>query len=348
MKIEQDVMRVTSSVNHDYIKDFYHSLLNSGEFPKMERMVSEMARKNRSHELILDLLTIYSPKRYYVYNLVREGEVVYVGCSEKPVTRLAAHRKDKEFDDVRIAECADKATMLLFEGSEIYNLKPEYNKVCKIVDNDDINGVKEYLSLPDHLESRVIIGSEEIIALNKFKVNTNLMVMTEMKRKSDKKKKRAFAKSTFVRVKWNKRAFTGWSGHEDIRKSPSKKSENNDKSFDMSNIKHLQISNGIYQIGDIVFTGNDKWRYSWSNKWFVRDTAKTVETATERLAEKESGDHTSAIWFGKHKGKTMDEVYQTDKLYILWMAGNLQKDALERLCVDEYVEKFKKESMLNA
>ena len=65
-----------------------------------------------------------------VYVLFNEDEVVYVGQSKNPCSRIASHNKDKIFTKYRIMQCRPKR-MLYWEGVLIAGYgKPKYNKTC--------------------------------------------------------------------------------------------------------------------------------------------------------------------------------------------------------------------------
>ena len=65
-----------------------------------------------------------------VYVLFNEDEVVYVGQSKNPCSRIASHNKDKIFTAYRIMQCRPDR-MLYWESVLIagYN-QPKYNKTC--------------------------------------------------------------------------------------------------------------------------------------------------------------------------------------------------------------------------
>ena len=63
---------------------------------------------------------------YYVYVLVNNGSVVYVGQTSNIETRLLAHEKTKEFDSYFSIEC-DRKYLSAFEAELIVKLNPILN-----------------------------------------------------------------------------------------------------------------------------------------------------------------------------------------------------------------------------
>lgn len=59
-------------------------------------------------------------KIYKVYVLVKDGKAVYVGCTTNINTRKSQHRKDKDFDTLRVIKsCNDKKTAYAIENALI-------------------------------------------------------------------------------------------------------------------------------------------------------------------------------------------------------------------------------------
>lgn len=62
----------------------------------------------------------------FIYFLLKNGDVVYVGQTTKGIARPFAH-KDKDFDEIKIIYC-EKEQLDLFEDTYIQKYKPIYNK----------------------------------------------------------------------------------------------------------------------------------------------------------------------------------------------------------------------------
>jgi len=65
----------------------------------------------------------------YVYFLVSESEVVYVGKTTRLAHRIEAHMKDKTFDDVWYLE-VDRQSLNETEQAYIRRFRPKYNVQC--------------------------------------------------------------------------------------------------------------------------------------------------------------------------------------------------------------------------
>ena len=75
------------------------------------------------------------------------------------------------------------------------------------------------------------------------------------------------------------------------------------------------------------------------------------EEDLEDLSELEEPNNIK-ISFGKHKGRTLEEIYKDDKSYFMWLKNNEKTDeklrkACEEVLVSEDVSKVGKEDFLN-
>lgn len=69
---------------------------------------------------------------FYVYFLIKEEEIVYVGATIDFVRRLHQHKKNKEFDSFNYIRCSSDEEMNKLELQYIMELKPIYNKQLPI------------------------------------------------------------------------------------------------------------------------------------------------------------------------------------------------------------------------
>ena len=68
--------------------------------------------------------------RHYVYALINNGKVTYVGVSNNPRQRIQAHLKDKNFDNMSILKgFSDRKSAARFEKAAIYTLQPTLNRL---------------------------------------------------------------------------------------------------------------------------------------------------------------------------------------------------------------------------
>ena len=78
-----------------------------------------------------------------IYVLFKQSEVVYVGQSINPYSRIGQHTKSKDFDHFRVMPCL-KTRMTYWEDYLIYKHQPKYNVLGKKKGNRAIKqAVKE-------------------------------------------------------------------------------------------------------------------------------------------------------------------------------------------------------------
>ena len=68
---------------------------------------------------------------FYVYRLIQDEEIVYVGQSRNLINRLTSHG-DKQWTIAQYEQCATKSEVNRREGLLIHELHPKYNKMCPI------------------------------------------------------------------------------------------------------------------------------------------------------------------------------------------------------------------------
>lgn len=67
-------------------------------------------------------------KKYYVYSLFLNGNLIYVGSTTKPINRLKDHKLDKDFNMVLVCRLENEKDMLDVEKWYIKQKKPTLNK----------------------------------------------------------------------------------------------------------------------------------------------------------------------------------------------------------------------------
>lgn len=77
----------------------------------------------------------------FIYFLLREGEVVYVGQTRSGIGRLASH-KAKDYDAVAIMYC-EPTQLDELEDWYMTKYKPEYNKLPNFAMNVSLQGLKK-------------------------------------------------------------------------------------------------------------------------------------------------------------------------------------------------------------
>jgi len=157
-------VRHTTSINPNRPKTNIVRVKKSKKTPKMEKRVKErnlkfirkstklppqlvyLLRKNkRVDEVNLKSSVVFDIPGSFIYFLVREDVIVYVGQSyNNTLNRLKYHSNNKEFDRILIMSCP-KVKLDKVEHYFIYKFLPEYNKVLSIksIDLED-NDLNEY------------------------------------------------------------------------------------------------------------------------------------------------------------------------------------------------------------
>lgn len=95
--------------------------------------------------IIRHAMTLFKPYEFYVYQLIKEGTVVYVGKTDRSHDRMVAHKKDKDFDEVRYFQCSGTNQQDIIENTHIFKLKPKYNKNVRLDLVDHSMSVLEFL-----------------------------------------------------------------------------------------------------------------------------------------------------------------------------------------------------------
>ena len=75
-----------------------------------------------------------------IYVLFKQSDIVYVGQSINPYSRIGQHTKDKDFDHFRVMSCL-KSRMTYWEDYLIYKYQPKYNVLGKKKGNRAIKQV---------------------------------------------------------------------------------------------------------------------------------------------------------------------------------------------------------------
>lgn len=124
---------------------------------------------NNSKAAINMLPKSCDPSAPYVYLLWDRDEVVYVGQTFDIKTRIQAHLKDKDFNQISIIECT-KEEIDEVENHNITTLKPKYNKK----DNPNYKKPVEFIDDANvELATRVQVAADDmgisgVMALNKL------------------------------------------------------------------------------------------------------------------------------------------------------------------------------------
>ena len=89
-----------------------------------------------------------------VYMLIDHGEIVYIGQSANIQQRINSHKKDKQFDDVRIIDC-NKIDRRIVERDLIHKHSPKYNK-CQHKSVPNLDGVTIRFNITDEENKKLM------------------------------------------------------------------------------------------------------------------------------------------------------------------------------------------------
>jgi hypothetical protein len=115
-----------------YNKKYLHKRL-------IEKIIEEKRTIKIKPNVLECIISIISPKMYFVYKLYSKGELIYIGLSCNINIRIQNHLTYKEFDKVELFCCKDSMSMKILEGGLILKYLPRLNnnvnlKVAKLFD----------------------------------------------------------------------------------------------------------------------------------------------------------------------------------------------------------------------
>lgn len=106
-------------------------------------------------------------KGHCIYFLTDDRKVVYIGQTANIKTRLAEHRKNKQFDSYRFIYCSfDKLN--IYEERWINKFKPKYNKFVTV---GRVRGSSIKVGKQLYMESSIWNSIEECASVDKRSVN---------------------------------------------------------------------------------------------------------------------------------------------------------------------------------
>lgn len=88
-------------------------------------------------------ITIQKYRDIFIYFLLDNGEVVYVGKTTKGISRPLSH-KNKEFDTIKIIYCEEEHLDIL-ENEYILKYKPIYNQICNYTQRYSLSKIKDII-----------------------------------------------------------------------------------------------------------------------------------------------------------------------------------------------------------
>lgn len=133
----------------EFCNDFRKSIKDKNTvnyvFWKMVDLYFEGGFKREA--IIKHVVHLFKPYEFYVYQLLKDGVVVYVGKTDRSHDRMIAHRKEKDFDEVKYLQCSGTKEQDIIENTCIYLMKPKYNKSVRLDLVDDGYNIGEFLTV---------------------------------------------------------------------------------------------------------------------------------------------------------------------------------------------------------
>jgi hypothetical protein len=115
-------------------------------------------------------------KNSFIYFLLKNNEVVYVGQTKKGISRPFAHT-NKDYDSIRIMYCKNDE-LDYFEDKYITKYKPIYNKQVNYKYNYSFTMVKGLIRKNTNLKDFNLIDLKKIIKILDIKISFDYNVFT--------------------------------------------------------------------------------------------------------------------------------------------------------------------------
>ncbi len=121
-------------------------------------------------------ITIPKYLNCFVYFLIKENEVVYVGKTLQGIKRPFEH-KDKDFDEVKIMYCKENE-LDYFEDKYIIKYKPLYNKQVNYKYNYSFSMIKRLIRKNTDLKNFSLIDLKKLIRILNIKISKQYKIDT--------------------------------------------------------------------------------------------------------------------------------------------------------------------------
>lgn len=142
-------------------------------FYKFVDLAYDQRTENKYFFVFSSVAKKLKPPSNYVYLLMKDGDIVYVGKSTRITSRLNDHRQEnqKDFDSVMIKEVETEYEMDVLENSLIYKLKPKYNKTVRMDYVADHPDTADFVNFKDY--SPLVIYEKTTLEEFRFDITTN-------------------------------------------------------------------------------------------------------------------------------------------------------------------------------
>lgn len=335
---DKDIRDLLNQVNRDGSSDWLDKCLSKFKLKDQKILLQQLpafVKSNPSYNKIAAALfkKIKDPK-YVVYLLHKAGEVIYIGKSKDVVTRLHTHLKDKDFDSVSIVDCANKAEQKRCENILIDKLRPTLNKHLAL----DVTPIKLSNLKPqpftDWLNSQTFFTMPKTNLLHKLGIESDYRGYI---RCMSYTYSCAVSEGDFVKRAFSKKSDT-------TPAAPTIKTYNIHASIEEACDKFKlwgyfkNVTHSTYKFGGYYITDNGKWRKEGSSKWYTGvDIPSIVEEVRglndTMLSIKDGSYKPLPLWFGKYKGRMIDDIKNEDPDYYKWACNKFKEEDLIKMGV---------------
>jgi hypothetical protein len=108
-----------------------------------------VSNKIKRRGVLSRALLLFRPFYYFVYLLVKEEKIIYVGKTINLQERMKDHAANKDFDDIQIYICCDKNEQDILENTCIFKYQPPLNKAVRLSEVDMDMEVPVFTSAKD-------------------------------------------------------------------------------------------------------------------------------------------------------------------------------------------------------
>ena len=108
----------------------------------------------KKNQINIDLIQIKG--KYFVYHLIKDNKVLYIGYSKNIYKRLKEHKYQKDFDTIVLIPVGSLIEARVLERADIFTIKPELNIFC--MDKFMFPSDKVPIHLSDLLEASKILN----------------------------------------------------------------------------------------------------------------------------------------------------------------------------------------------
>jgi hypothetical protein len=138
-----------------HINSFVKSIKGSVNTPEEVMLVwksllnAYVSRKVKRGAVIRKALMLFRPFNYFVYLLVKDGDIIYVGKTINVQDRMKDHTSNKDFDDIRIFACSTKQEQDVLENTCIFKYCPPLNRSVRLKEVDKEMELPAFVSAKD-------------------------------------------------------------------------------------------------------------------------------------------------------------------------------------------------------